>query len=106
MTAFGSLWGLSLQVIAIPGLWALLALVALMFIIGLLAMSIKVVPEFKRLVVFRLGRFVGVRGPGVTFLIPFIERGQWVDLRENFINVPHQTCITKDHAPVDIDFLI
>ena len=97
---------LILQVIGIPGLTLFLIILVVLFILALLATAIKVVPEFKRLVVFRLGRFIGVRGPGVTFLIPFIERGQWVDLRENFINVPHQTCITKDNAPVDIDFLI
>ncbi len=106
MTAVVPLWPLALQVVAVPGLWLLVILVVIIFVIGLLAMSIKIVPEFKRLVVFRFGRFIGVRGPGITFLIPFIERGQWVDLRENFINVPHQTCITKDNAPVDIDFLI
>ena len=97
---------LLLQVIGIPGLTLFLIILVVLFILALLAASIKVVPEFKRLVVFRLGRFIGVRGPGITFLIPFIERGQWVDLRESFINVPHQTCITKDNAPVDIDFLI
>ena len=97
---------LLLQVIGIPGLTLFLIILVVLFVLALLAASIKVVPEFKRLVVFRLGRFIGVRGPGVTFLIPFIERGQWVDLRESFINVPHQTCITKDNAPVDIDFLI
>ena len=99
-------WPLILQVVGPPGLWLILIVLVLLFVLGLLISAIKVVPEFKRLVVFRLGRFTGVRGPGITFLIPFIERGQWVDLRESFINVPHQTCITKDNAPVDIDFLI
>ncbi len=97
---------LALQIAGVPGLALVIGVFVAILVLGLLISSIKIVPEFKRLVVFRLGRFIGVRGPGVTFLIPFIERGQWVDLRENFINVPHQTCITKDNAPVDIDFLI
>ncbi|RLI39648.1 SPFH/Band 7/PHB domain protein [Candidatus Bathyarchaeota archaeon] len=95
-----------LQVIPIPSWLILLIVFFVILLLAILAAGIKVVPEYRRLVVFRLGRFTGVRGPGLTFLIPGIDRGQWVDLRENFINVPHQTCITKDNAPVDIDFLI
>lgn len=76
------------------------------FIIAILATSIKIIPEYQRLVVFRLGRAIGVRGPGLVFLIPFIDRGLVVDLREQYIEVTRQTCITKDNAPVDIDFLI
>lgn len=95
-----------LQVVSILSWLVLLVVFIVVLLLAILAAGIKVVPEFKRLVVFRLGRFIGVRGPGLTFLLPGIDRGQWVDLRENFINVPHQTCITKDNAPVDIDFLI
>ena len=76
------------------------------FIIAVLATSIKIIPEYQRLVVFRLGRVIGVRGPGLVFLIPFIDKGLVVDLREQYIEVTRQTCITKDNAPVDIDFLI
>lgn len=69
-------------------------------------MAIKVVPEYRRLVVFRLGRCVGEKGPGLILLIPVVDRPQWVDLREIYLEVPHQTCITRDNAPVSIDFLI
>ncbi|MGQ9554446.1 MAG: SPFH domain-containing protein [Anaerolineae bacterium] len=72
----------------------------------LVYMAIKVVREYQRLVVFRLGRSIGQKGPGLVFLIPFIDRPMWVDLREAFLEVPKQTCITKDNAPIDIDFLI
>ena len=68
--------------------------------------AIKVVREYQRLVVFRLGRSVGDKGPGLVFLIPFVDRPVWVDLRELFLEVPKQTCITRDNAPIDIDFLI
>jgi len=101
-----SLVPLVLQVVGGAGLWLMATICLIIFVLSIIASSVKVVPEFKRLVVFRFGRYAGVRGPGITFLIPLIERGQWVDLRESFINVPHQTCITKDNAPVDIDFLI
>lgn len=71
-----------------------------------LANSIKIVREYKRLVVFRLGRSIGQKGPGVVFLIPIVDQPVWVDLRELFLEIPQQTCITKDNAPISIDFLI
>ena len=67
--------------------------------------AVKVVPEYQRLVVFRLGRCVGVRGPGLVLLIPFIDRATRADLREQVREIPAQTSITKDNAPISIDFL-
>jgi len=78
----------------------------LVLLLPLLYMAIKIVREYQRLVVFRLGRCIGEKGPGLVLLIPFIDRAVWVDLRELFLEVPKQTCITKDNAPIDIDFLI
>ncbi|MDR7461287.1 MAG: SPFH domain-containing protein [Armatimonadota bacterium] len=72
----------------------------------LLYSAVKIVREYQRLVVFRFGRSVGQRGPGIVFLIPFVDRAVWVDLREAFLEIPSQTCITKDNAPINIDFLI
>ena len=69
------------------------------------ANAIKIVPEYQRLVVFRLGRSIGPKGPGITILIPVIDRAVRVDLREQVREVPHQTSITKDNAPISIDFL-
>jgi len=80
--------------------------IVLIVLVPLLYMSIKIVREYQRLVVFRLGRCIGEKGPGLVFLIPFVDRPQWVDLREVFLEIPSQTCITKDNAPIDIDFLI
>ena len=88
---------------AISGLILFFILVA-GFIV--LANSIKVVREYKRLVVFRLGRSIGQRGPGIVFLIPILDQSTNVDLRELFLEIPQQTCITKDNAPISIDFLI
>jgi regulator of protease activity HflC (stomatin/prohibitin superfamily) len=72
----------------------------------LLAMAVRIVPEYRRLVVFRLGRCIGAKGPGLIFLIPFVDKGRVVDLREVFFDVPPQTCITADNASVSIDFLV
>lgn len=85
-----------------------LALVVLVLAIvaGILSRSIRIVPEYQRLVVFRLGRLLGVKGPGLVLLVPFIDSAKVVDLREFVIDIPPQTCITKDNAPVDIDLLI
>ena len=83
----------------------LIVFIALLLLI-ILSTSIKVVREYQRLVVFRLGRSIGARGPGLVFLIPIADRAVWTDLRELYLEIPRQTCITKDNAPIDIDFLI
>ena len=77
-----------------------------LLLLSLFFAAIKVVPEYKRMVVLRLGKCIGARGPGLMLLIPFVDRPIWQDLREFVVNVPPQTCITKDNAPVSIDFLI
>src|SRR5512144_1857453 len=82
-------------------LLAILLVLAVFFLIS----AIRIVPEYQRLVVFRLGRCIGARGPGIIFLIPIIDRAVRVDLREQVREVPHQTAITKDNAPISIDFL-
>ena len=80
--------------------------VIVLLVIIILSASIKVVREYQRLVVFRLGRTIGAKGPGLVFLIPIIDKPVWTDLRELFLEIPSQTCITKDNAPIDVDFLI
>ena len=78
----------------------------LIILLALLASSLKVVREYERVVQFRLGRLLGAKGPGIIFIVPVINRLIKVDLRERYLEVPHQTAITKDNAPVAIDFLI
>ena len=70
-----------------------------------LAAAIKIVPEYRRVVVFRLGRCIGPKGPGLVLLIPFIDRPVMVDLREQVREIPAQQSITQDNAPLSIDFL-
>ncbi len=84
----------------------ILLLIVLIIIVTAIRASIKVVPQYERLVVFRLGKVIGIKGPGLVFLIPFIDRAERIDLRERYIEVERQTCITQDNAPVDIDLLI
>jgi regulator of protease activity HflC (stomatin/prohibitin superfamily) len=70
-----------------------------------IANAIRIVSEYQRLVVFRLGRCIGAKGPGIVLLIPIIDRAVKTDLREQVREIPHQTSITKDNAPISIDFL-
>lgn len=74
--------------------------------LALLGSMIRIVPEYQRLVVFRLGKVIGAKGPGLVLLIPLVDRAITVDLREQFREIPQQTSITKDNAPIGIDFLI
>ena len=67
---------------------------------------ISVVKQYERAVVFRLGRYIGTKGPGLVILIPFIDRGIVVDQRELVLDEPAQSSITKDNALVDIDFVV
>ena len=84
----------------IPGLIAIV-------VIATVLRAAKIVPEYQRLVIFRLGRALEVaKGPGLVLLIPWVDRPVTADLREFFIEVPAQSAITKDNAPVSIDFLI
>ena len=78
---------------------------AILIVVVILINAIKIIPEYMRLVVFRLGRSLGARGPGVVILIPFVDRGVRVDLREQVRDIPHQTSITKDNASISVDFI-
>ena len=79
--------------------------VLLLLAVLLLIMSIKVVPEYRRVVLFRLGRMIGLRGPGIVIIIPLVDRAVSVDLREFYIEIPHQSAITRDNATISIDFI-
>jgi regulator of protease activity HflC (stomatin/prohibitin superfamily) len=81
--------------------------IGLLVLFALIITALKIVPEYKRLVVLRLGKVLPKpKGPGLVVILPIIDKPIWVDLRESFFEVPHQTCITKDNAPISIDFLI
>jgi regulator of protease activity HflC (stomatin/prohibitin superfamily) len=80
--------------------------VVLVALLGWAAAAIKIVREYQRVVVFRLGRASGARGPGLVFINPITDRVTLVDLREQFLEVPHQVAITADNASIAIDFII
>ena len=82
-----------------------LASIAVVVVLILIGNAVRIVNEYERLVVFRFGRMVGTRGPGWVWLIPIMEIPRKVDLREQVREIPHQECITKDNAPIKIDFL-
>lgn len=86
----------------------LFCVVGLVVVIGLIFLwsAIKIVPEYQRLIVFRLGRVLDKpKGPGIVLILPGFDTVKWVDLREQIREVPHQVSITKDNAPISIDFL-
>jgi regulator of protease activity HflC (stomatin/prohibitin superfamily) len=89
---------------------AVLATLAFLIVVvfAILYLSVRIVQQYEQMVVFRLGKTneALVRGPGLRFLIPVIDRPVKVDVREQFIEVPSQTTITKDNAPINVDFLI
>ena len=80
----------------------------LVVVLVIIYLSIRVVQQYERMVVFRLGKTDEsmVRDPGLRLLIPIIDRPVKVDTREQFIEVPSQTTITRDNAPINVDFLI
>jgi regulator of protease activity HflC (stomatin/prohibitin superfamily) len=92
-----------------PEVISLLPILAVILVaLWLLSSAVRIVNEYDRLVIFRFGRTGTelVKGPGIVLLIPRVDRPSRVDLREKFIEVPSQTTITKDNAPINIDFLI
>src|SRR6267143_3220348 len=80
--------------------------ILVLIVLVIFARALKVVREYQRIVLFRLGRAIGLRGPGLVFVFPVIDRPVGVDLREQYLEIPKQTAITKDNAAINIDFII
>lgn len=81
----------------------ILLIIIVVFVLIVLFSAIKVVQEYERGVVFRLGRLVGARGPGLILLIPFLERMQKIDLRTVTMDIPAQEVITRDNVTVRVN---
>lgn len=86
----------------LTGLIVFLVLIALV----LLSFAIKILREYERGVLFRLGRFVGVKGPGIFLIVPGFDRMAKVDLRTITLDVPKQRVVTKDNVSVDVDAVV
>ncbi len=74
-----------------------------LFLIVVASAAIKIVQEYERGVIFRLGRLIGAKGPGLFFIIPFIDRMVKVDLRVVTLDIPAQECITRDNVTVKVN---
>lgn len=81
-------------------------LVIVIFLILLLSSAIKIMAEYQRIVIFRLGRLQGIKGPGLVFIIPIIDSVIKLDLRTRVIDVPKQRVITEDNVTVDVDAVV
>jgi regulator of protease activity HflC (stomatin/prohibitin superfamily) len=77
--------------------------IPLIFLLLLVSAAIKVVQEYERGVIFRLGRLVGAKGPGLFFIIPIVDRMVKVDLRVITLDIPSQDCITNDNVTVKVN---
>jgi regulator of protease activity HflC (stomatin/prohibitin superfamily) len=84
----------------------LLTYIGYILAIPLFWLAIRIVQEYERGVIFRLGRLVGARGPGLFFIIPFVERMIKVDLRIVTMDVPRQEAITRDNVTVRVDAVV
>jgi regulator of protease activity HflC (stomatin/prohibitin superfamily) len=80
--------------------------VVLVLLILLVRLAVRIVREYQRIVLFRLGRSLGTRGPGLVLIIPVVDRPVLVDLREQYLEIPAQNAITADNATISIDFII
>lgn len=78
----------------------------LLILVVILAAALRIVPEYQRGVVFRLGRFVGVKGPGLVVIVPFVDKLYRVDLRVVTLDVPYQEVITRDNVPVKVNAVV
>ncbi len=84
--------------------WILLIIV--FFLLLILISAIKIMAEYERVVVFRLGRLIGIKGPGLVLVIPILDRVIKLDLRTRVIDVPKQRIITRDNVTVDVDAVV
>jgi regulator of protease activity HflC (stomatin/prohibitin superfamily) len=87
-------------------LYGVAIVIALIFVWYFISSIVRILKEYERVVILRLGNYAATRGPGITIVLPFFESAVKVDLREKFLDIPSQTGITKDNASIDIDFLV
>lgn len=89
-----------LQLFTLPGLALLL------LILALLSSAVKIVQEYERGVIFRLGRLIGAKGPGLFFILPIIDRMEKIDLRVVTLDIPSQEAITRDNVTVKVNGVV
>jgi len=84
----------------------ILVVIIVLVVVILLSMSVRIIPEYERGVLLRLGRFAGIRGPGFILIIPFVDRLVKIDLRVITMDVPSQEVITKDNVTVRVNAVV
>ncbi len=89
-----------------PETYLYIIIIIVIFLLALLASAIKIMAEYQRIVVFRLGRLIGIKGPGLVLIIPIIDSYIKLDLRTRVIDVPKQRVITEDNVTVDVDAVV
>jgi regulator of protease activity HflC (stomatin/prohibitin superfamily) len=90
----------------IIGCGAPLVIIAIVAFISIITSAIRIVNEYERAVVFRLGRLVGAKGPGLILLIPFVDKMRKVDIRVITMDVPAQEVITKDNVTIKVNAVV
>ena len=88
------------------GIFSTFGLVVIIILLAIISSAVKIVQEYERGVIFRLGRLVGAKGPGLFFIIPFIDRMIKVDLRTVTLDVPSQEAITRDNVTVKVNAVV
>jgi len=89
-----------------PETYLYVIIIIVIFLLALLASAIKIMAEYQRIVVFRLGRLIGIKAPGLVLIIPIIDNYIKLDLRTRVIDVPKQRVITEDNVTVDVDAVV
>jgi regulator of protease activity HflC (stomatin/prohibitin superfamily) len=83
-----------------------ITIIIIIFLLLILSSAIKILAEYQRIVIFRLGRLLGIKGPGLVLIVPIIDKIIKLDLRTRVIDVPKQRVITKDNVTVDVDAVV
>ena len=94
------------QLFRLVGIAAPAVIIIFIFVVGLLSQAIKILREYERGVIFRLGKLIGAKGPGMIFLIPVVDKMVRMDLRVVTIDVSKQEIMTKDNVPATVDAVV
>ncbi len=89
---------------AVPSFFIIV--LGILFVFSIVVRSVRLTLQYERLVILFLGKYAATRGPGLVFVLPFFEQAIKVDMRERFLEIPRQTSISKDNAPINVDFLV
>jgi regulator of protease activity HflC (stomatin/prohibitin superfamily) len=84
----------------------IIIIVLVLIVFYVIIRTFRITRPYEKLVIQRLGQYGGTRGPGIVVVLPLLEQATYVDMRERFLEIPRQTSISKDNAPINVDFLV